>query len=225
MQKTLPMRNSSGKGISTRGSAAPFSNRTSVQAVVALLLYLLDNVVYNLERLVKLVDAGYDVVVPQPTCTLVLRDEYVRSSTEEEGAKRVAERTFEVGHYLTGLAREKVLKRDFKKGFGKVAFHVACHTRAQAVGNNSPRLLGILPDTEVSMVESCSGHDGAWGVSKQYFPLSLKVGRKLFDNLQQGGPDVIVSDCPLASRHIAIGTNRRPIHTAQALAIAYGLAE
>ena len=180
---------------------------------------------YNLERLVKLVDAGYDVVVPQPTCTLVLRDEYVRSSPspEAERAKRVAEHTFEFGHYLTGLAREKVLKRDFKNGLGKVGFHVACHTRAQAVGNNSPRLLALVPDTQVTPVEHCSGHDGMWGVSKQYFPLSLKVGKKLYDNLQEGGPDHIITDCPLAARHIELGTKRKPIHTAEALAMAYGL--
>ncbi len=181
--------------------------------------------IYNLERLAKLVEAGYDIVVPQPTCTLVLREEYVRSSPshEEERARLVAHRTFEFGHYLTMMARDKVLNRDFKKGLGTVAFHVACHTRAQAVGNNSPRLLGIVPDTRVTQVEACSGHDGMWGVSKQYFPLSLRVGKKLFDNLQEGGPDYLVTDCPLAARHIELGTERRPISTAQALAIAYGL--
>ncbi|MEX2598487.1 MAG: heterodisulfide reductase-related iron-sulfur binding cluster, partial [Dehalococcoidia bacterium] len=177
------------------------------------------------ERLVAMVDAGYDVVVPQPTCTLVIREEYAKNSPEAEAAKRVGEHTFEIGHYLTNLAREKVLNRDFKKGLGKVAFHVACHTRAQAVGNNSPRLLGILPDTEVTQTEGCSGHDGTWGISKKYFPMSLKVGKKLYDNLQENGPDVIITDCPLAARHIEIGTKRKPIHTAQALAYAYGLTE
>jgi glycerol-3-phosphate dehydrogenase subunit C len=178
---------------------------------------------YNLERLVKLVDEGYDIVVPQPTCTLVLRNDYPKHSAEAEAARRVAEHTFEFGHYLVNLAKDKVLQRDFKQGLGKVAFHVACHTRAQAVGANSPRLLGILPDTTVSLVESCSGHDGSWGISKQYFPLSLKVGKKLFDNLAEGAPDVMISDCPLAAHHIELGTGRRPIHTAQALVVAYGL--
>jgi glycerol-3-phosphate dehydrogenase subunit C len=60
-------------------------------------------------------------------------------------------------------------------------------------------------------------------VSKQYFPLALKVGKKLFDNLNAGSPDVLVSDCPLAARHIQIGTGRKPIHSALALAAAYGL--
>jgi glycerol-3-phosphate dehydrogenase subunit C len=179
---------------------------------------------FNLARLSKLVDDGYDIVVPAPTCTLVLREEYP-TRAESEAAKKVSEHTFEFGHYLTNMAREKVLLRDFTHSLGKIGFHVACHTRRQAAGINSPRLLGIIPDTQVETVESCSGHDGSWGVSKQYFPLALKVGKKLFDNLNAGSPDVLVSDCPLAARHIQIGTGRKPIHSALALAAAYGLSE
>ncbi|MDA1035795.1 MAG: heterodisulfide reductase-related iron-sulfur binding cluster [Chloroflexi bacterium] len=178
---------------------------------------------FNLERLSALVDEGYDIVVPQPTCALVLREDYPTRSKEAQAAKKVAEHTFEFGHYLSDLAREKVLLRDFKHSLGKVGFHVACHTRRQSAGINSPRLLGIIPGTEISALESCSGHDGTWGVSKQYFPLALKVGKKLFDNLNESSADVLVSDCPLAARHIQIGTGRRPIHSAQALAVAYGL--
>ena len=55
--------------------------------------------------------------------------------------------------------------------------------------------------------------------------MALKVGEKLFTNLQKNAPDLLVSDCPLAARHIEIGTGRRPIHTMQALAAAYGIAE
>ncbi len=177
---------------------------------------------FNLARLSALVDEGYDIVVPAPTCALVLKDEYP-TRAENEAATKVAAHTFEFGHYLTNMAREKVLLRDFKNSLGKVGFHVACHTRRQAAGINSPRLLGIIPGTQVETVESCSGHDGTWGVSRQYFPLALKVGKKLFDNLNSGSPDVLVSDCPLAARHIQIGTGRKPIHSALALAAAYGL--
>ena len=177
---------------------------------------------FNLGRLATLVDAGYDIVVPQPTCALVLRDDYPTRS-ENEAARRVAEHTFEIGHYLTNLARDETLVRDFKYSLGSVGFHVACHTRRQAAGINAPRLLGLIPGTDVATVESCSGHDGTWGVSRQYFPLALKVGKKLFDNLNKQTADVLVSDCPLAARHIQIGTGRRPIHSAQALAAAYGL--
>jgi Fe-S oxidoreductase len=79
---------------------------------------------FNLARLSALVDEGYDIVVPMPTCTLVLREDYP-TRAENEAAKKVAEHTFEFGHYLTNLAREKVLLRDFQYGLGKIGFHVA----------------------------------------------------------------------------------------------------
>lgn len=178
---------------------------------------------HNLHSLSKLVADGYDIVVPQPTCSLVIREDYPRMTKEAEMASNVALHTFELGTYLTKMAQAKVLMRDFKAELGKIAFHVACHTRAQAVGINSPRLLGIVPGTTVETTESCSGHDGSWGVSKQYFAMSLRVGNKLFTNLQKDGPDLIISDCPLAARHIEIGTGQKPIHTVEALAMAYDL--
>ncbi len=178
---------------------------------------------FNLRELSQFVDEGYDVVTPGPTCALTIRSEYPENSTDSETAKRVAEHTFELGHYLVRMARGKVLERDFKQGLGKVALHVACHTRAQSVGNNSGRLLGLLPDTEIASVEMCSGHDGTWGVKKDYHELSLQVGSKLFDNLQSSDPALIVTDCPLAAMQIEHAIGRRPVHTAQALAVAYGL--
>jgi Fe-S oxidoreductase len=72
-------------------------------------------------------------------------------------------------------------------------------------------------------VEACSAHDGSWGVSRKYFPVALKIGKKLFNDLGASSPDVLVSDCPLAAHQIQAGTGRKPIHTAQALAAAYGL--
>ena len=178
---------------------------------------------HNLARLSALVEDGYDIVVAQPTCALVVKDEYPRNSAEAEAAKKVSEHTFEIGHFLTRMARDKVLLRDFQRELGDIAFHVACHNRAMSTGNNSVRLLGIIPGTTVKATESCSGHDGSWGVSKQYFPMSLQVGKKLFDNMKEGSPDLMISDCPLAAHHIEVGTGRRPIHTVQALALAYGL--
>lgn len=178
---------------------------------------------FNLAQFSRLVDDGYDIVTPGPTCALTIRTEYPENSADAETARKVAEHTFELGHYLVQMARDKVLDRNFTRGLGKVAVHAACHSRAQATGNNSARLIGLLPDTEVTTVEACSGHDGTWGMKKQYHELSLQVGSKLFDNLLSGEPDLLITDCPLAAMQIEHATGRRPVHIAQALATAYGL--
>ena len=178
---------------------------------------------FNLRHLSQAVDEGYEIVTPGPTCALTLRNEYPENVADGETARRVADSTFEFGHYLMRMARADSLDRSFQRGLGKVAFHVACHTRAQAVGANSARVLGLLSDTEVESIEQCSGHDGSWGVRKQYHHLSLKVGAKLFDNLRAAAPDLTITDCPLAALQIEHATGARPIHTAQAMAAAYGI--
>lgn len=178
----------------------------------------------NLVKLVKWVDEGYDIVAPSPTCSLMLRDEYPANSSESEVAKQIAEHTFEFGHYLWKLNRAKTLNKEFTKSLGTINFHVACHTRAQSIGSPSAHVLEQVPDTTVKAIEQCSGHDGSWGVSKEYHELSLKVGRKLFNNLQQGEPSLLVTDCPQSAMQINHAMGVKPVHTAVALRDAYGLA-
>ena len=52
------------------------------------------------------------------------------------------------------------LNRDFTSGLGKVAYHAPCHLRAQKIGFPGERVLGLLPDTDIEMIERCSAVDG-----------------------------------------------------------------
>ena len=118
---------------------------------------------------------------------------------------------------------EGKLNKDFKSKAGKIAFHAACHTRAQFIGNPSADILGLIPDSSVKVIERCSGHDGTWGVKKKYHDMSLEVGDRLFQSIQDCEPDVTVSDCPLASLQIQGATGKKPVHTSQVLMEAYGI--
>ena len=54
---------------------------------------------------------------------------------------RVAEATLDLMEFLDGLRREKTWKTDLKKGLGKVAYHAACHLRAQKIAFPGVRVL------------------------------------------------------------------------------------
>ena len=81
------------------------------------------------------------------------------------------------------------------------------------------------------MVERCSGHDGTWGVKKEFFETSMKIGRPVFracaTHPAGGDPDWVASDCQLAAHHIAQGmegkADGRLAHPLSLLRIAYGL--
>ena len=73
------------------------------------------------------------------------------------------------------------------------------------MGLRTQELLKLVPGTELNTVERCSGHDGTWGVKKEYFANSMKIGRPVFRAMAGTEPDYISSDCPIAGRHIVQG--------------------
>jgi Fe-S oxidoreductase len=78
-----------------------------------------------------------------------------------------------------------------------------------------------LPDTQVEVIEACSGHDGTWAMKKENFPASLKWGGRAFQEMRNVESDVTCSDCPLAAIQIQQGTGRRPLNPIEILARSY----
>jgi glycerol-3-phosphate dehydrogenase subunit C len=80
-----------------------------------------------------------------------------------------------------------------------------------------------VPGADVTLVERCSAVDGTWGFKTEYFDLSLKVAKPLFDAVQAQPKAIVATDCPLAAMQITQGTGTEARHPIQVLAAAYGL--
>jgi Fe-S oxidoreductase len=176
----------------------------------------------NIAELYPLVQRGYDVVVPGPTCSYVLKQEYPLLSPGE-AANAVAVKTFDLCEYLMRLHSAGDLDTNFVKPAGTVVYQIPCHLRAQNIGFKSRDLLALIPGTRVRLIEKCSAIDGTWGLKRQYFDLSLKVAAPLIAEIAAAAPDLVVSDCPLSALQIEQGTGRKSLHPVQVLADAYGL--
>jgi Fe-S oxidoreductase len=118
----------------------------------------------------------------------------------------------------------------FKTALGKVSYHIPCHSRVQNVGQKTREVLEWVPNTTVNTVERCAGHDGTWGVKREFFADSMKIGRPVFRRMEEFEPDYISSDCPIAGRRIEQGIvqgggerRARKAHPLTLLRIAYGL--
>ncbi|MBA2487676.1 MAG: Fe-S oxidoreductase [Nitrospira sp.] len=142
------------------------------------------------------VDQGYDVVIPAPSCSLMVKREYLNLVTGED-AKRVAEHTYDVCEYLMKLKREGGLAMDFTRKPGRVAYQVPCHLRDQNIGFKSKELMECA-GAQVEVIEKCSGHDGSWSAKTEFFPLSMKIAQKAVRVVEQVPADLVASDCPLA---------------------------
>jgi len=176
----------------------------------------------NVKHLAAAARDGREIVALGPTCGYMLKQEYPWLDGSED-AKLVASRTRDVFELLARLRAEGTLDTNFTQRPGPIAYHVPCHLRAQNIGLKSADVLGAIPGAEVTVIEKCSAVDGTWGFKREYFELSLKVAKPLFDAIEASGAGRIATDCPLAALQITQGTRRVPSHPIQILAEAYGL--
>ena len=179
------------------------------------------------------IDKGYDVVALVPSCALMLKFEWPLISPDDEAIKKLSKATYDISEYIVALSKEKGLAPGLAALAGGVTVHIACHARAQNVGQKAAEMLRLVPDTEIKVIERCSGHGGSWGVMKENFTTAVKVGRPVARQALNDREAFIASECPLAGLHIAQGMElmgrsatapSSPAHPIELLARAYGIA-
>ena len=183
----------------------------------------------NVAVLAKLVDEGWDIVAPIPSCVLMFKQELPLMFPDDEQLKKVQNAIYDPFEYLMIRHAHDKLKTDFKKPLGKVVYHAACHQRVQNIGSKTSQLLKLIPDTEVEIVERCSGHDGTYAVKSEYHKISMKICRPVVNKVKQANADYYGSDCPMAGHQIENGLeqsdapSKPTTHPFSMLRIAYGI--
>ncbi|MCU0269057.1 MAG: heterodisulfide reductase-related iron-sulfur binding cluster [Acidimicrobiales bacterium] len=180
----------------------------------------------NITVLADAVRAGNDVVVTQPTCGYVLKKDYV-DYVGGPDAELVASHTYDAAEYLMKVHKGEGTSLDTEftgEVPEKISYHAPCHLRAQEVGLKSRDLMK-LTGTKVTVVAECSGIDGAWGLKEQNVEMSRKVARKLMNELDKAGNDVVTGDCSLANGAILEERGAKPQHPISFVARAYGIPE
>jgi glycerol-3-phosphate dehydrogenase subunit C len=174
----------------------------------------------NVASMLPYIGRGYRIGVINPTCALMMRQEYPRLISDE-GVKEYAGAIADVHEILWALKRDGRFNRDFRSTPGRVAYHVPCHLKAQQIGLKSRDLMRIIPGAEVVTVDACSAHDGTWAMKKEFFELSMKWGDKAFSGMRDADAKVMATDCPLAAIQIEQAIGTRPFHPVEIIARAY----
>ncbi|OFZ98124.1 MAG: Fe-S oxidoreductase, partial [Betaproteobacteria bacterium RIFCSPLOWO2_02_67_12] len=110
----------------------------------------------NVPPLAELARAGYAIVTPVPSCTLMFKQELPLLFPGDADVKAVQAAMFDPFEYLILRNRDGLLKKDFKQKLGKVSYHIPCHSRVQNVGQKTREMLELIPGTEVNTVERCA---------------------------------------------------------------------
>jgi glycerol-3-phosphate dehydrogenase subunit C len=165
---------------------------------------------------------GVPIVVPGPTCGYTIKKEWpVYEGSADAGV--VAKSTFDLMEFLDKLRQKKELDEKFSRGLGKIAYHAACHLRAQKVAIPGARVLSRVPDTEVRVIERCSAVDGTWGMKAKHYEEGAKYAKKLVREIEAEPADQVVGDCSLAGLRVLKETGSPMKHPIVALAEAYGI--
>ena len=151
---------------------------------------------------------GYDVIALVSSCALMLKFEWPLIVPDDENVKRLSEATSDISEYLGNIAKTDGLADGLSSLDGGVSVHIACHARAQNMGQKAAEMLRLVPDTDLSVIERCSGHGGSWGVMKDNFDVALKIGKPVARDVKKQNPGHVVSECPLARDHILQGVER-----------------
>jgi len=182
------------------------------------------------------IEKGYDVIGVVSSCSLMLKFEWPLLLPDNKDIALLAGATSDIDEYIVAIANKEGLAEGLTPLDGGVTMHMACHARAQNVGQKGAEMLRHIPETSVDVIERCSGHGGSWGVMKDNFDIALKIGKPVARTAAKQANPYIVSECPLARDHILQGIERideasaqgapevKDVqHPIQLLAMSYGL--
>ncbi|NOT45808.1 MAG: hypothetical protein HOP14_14505 [Acidobacteria bacterium] len=182
----------------------------------------------NVEALLPLVEQGFQVAAVNPTCSLMMKQEYPDLLDDParpelaRAARQVAAATRDLGEFLFGLRQAGHFREDFKSTpAGPVAYHAPCHLRVQNVGFRGRDLMRRIPGVTPRLVAECCGHDGTWAMKTEHFEHSMAIGRKAFDGMTEAGAEVWTTECPLAAVQFEQACGRQPLHPVEVLDRAY----
>jgi Fe-S oxidoreductase len=179
----------------------------------------------NIPELKGLIDQGFDIVAPVPSCVLMFKQELPLMFPDDPDVQAVRARIFDPFEYLWLRHEAGLLRTDFTGVLGKLSYHVACHLRVQNIGFKTRDVLRLVPDTSIEVIERCSGHNGTYAVKRRFRDAAVKIGRPVVQKVQAAQPDHYTSDCPMAGHQIETGLEGMgpPEHPLRLLRLAYGI--
>jgi FAD/FMN-containing dehydrogenase/Fe-S oxidoreductase len=183
---------------------------------------MLDKARKYLERILQglgpQINAGLPIVVLEPSCASVFRDELRNLFPGDARAARLRRQTFLLSEFLEHHApgyEPPQLNR-------KVVLHGHCHHKALMKMNDEESLLRKMGTTLEPLDAGCCGMAGPFGFAKEKFAVSQTIGeRVLLPAVRRTEPDtLIVSDGFSCSEQILQSTGCRAIHLAEAIQLA-----
>jgi FAD/FMN-containing dehydrogenase/Fe-S oxidoreductase len=164
------------------------------------------------------IDAGLPIVVLEPSCASVFRDELHNLFPTNERATRLRNQTFLLSEFLQNHAPDYLAPSLSRK----VILHGHCHHKALMKISDEESLLRKMGVELQSLDSGCCGMAGPFGFQKDKFEIAQAIGeRVLLPAVRQAASDtLIVADGFSCREQILQGTGRSAMHLAEVLKMA-----
>jgi Fe-S oxidoreductase len=173
---------------------------------------------YIMQSIGPQIAAGLPIVVLEPSCASVFRDELVNLFPDNATARKLRSQTFLLSEFLqrhAGGYQPPPLKR-------KVVVQGHCHHQALMKMTDEVTLLRRM-GSDVHLLDSgCCGMAGVFGFEKDKFDISQAIGERVLLPAVRGqaSETLIVADGFSCREQILQATDRKALHLAEVLSLA-----
>jgi Fe-S oxidoreductase len=167
----------------------------------------------NIEKLLPWARQGVPIVGCEPSCLLMLTDEY-RELVPGEDSELIARNAALVDSHLLQAGIELKLKRTDLR----ILLHGHCHQKALVGAGDTVAALRSIPGAAVTLVDSgCCGMAGSFGY--EHYDVSMAIGERVLFPAVRRATDTMIAAPGFSCRHqIEHGARRRATHPVEILA-------
>jgi Fe-S oxidoreductase len=171
-----------------------------------------------MEELSGAIDAGVPIVVLEPSCASVFREELRNLFPNDERAKRLARQTMLLSELLES-GRPPYQPPRLER---RVLLHGHCHQKSVMKMGHVEAVLRKMGASVEIPDSGCCGMAGAFGLEADKYAISQAIGeRVLLPAVRQAAADtLIVADGFSCREQIEQATGRRTLHLAELLRMA-----
>ena len=161
--------------------------------------------------------AGMPVVMLEPSCASVFRDELINFFPTDERAIRLSRQTVMLSEMLSRSTNDWSPPRRER---GRIVVQGHCHQKALMTMKDEVRLLEATGAAVTMLDSGCCGMAGPFGFEADKYAVSQTLAeRSLLPAVRAAGPDdVLVSNGFSCREQIHQNSTRRAVHLAEVLA-------
>jgi FAD/FMN-containing dehydrogenase/Fe-S oxidoreductase len=171
-----------------------------------------------LDTLVPEIEAGIPIVVLEPSCAAVFRDELTNFFPHDARAHKLSQQTFLLSEFL----EKKAAHFQLPSLPAKALIHGHCHHKALMKMTDEESVLRKMGIDWSAPAPGCCGMAGSFGFDEEKYEVSMAIGElELLPAVRQAPADsLIIADGFSCREQIAQCTDRHSLHLAEVIATA-----